>query len=78
MFMFYFVNNNTLVHIYQTAESKKPLKFKPAYIPIKPHPNIKQNKYAHTISSKSALIIVSIKQYGPLPIALNSEDDINP
>ena len=69
---------NTLAHTYPTIEPKKLPNIKPTYIPFKPHPNIKQNKYIHTNSSKSDLIIVRIKLYNPLPIAWNSADDIIP
>ena len=66
-----------MAHIYPTTEPKKHPKIIPAYIPFKPHPNVKQNRYAHTISSKSDFIMVRIKLYKPFPIALNSALDIS-
>ena len=69
---------NILAHIYPINEPMKAPNIIPAYIPFKPHPNVKQNKYAHTISNKSDLIIVRIKLYNPFPIALNNALDISP
>ena len=64
--------------MYPIMDPKKLPSIIPAYIPFKPHPNIIPNKYANIKISKNDLMIVSIKQYNPLPIASNSADDIIP
>ncbi len=69
---------NDLAHIYPINPPTKLPTTNPKYIPISPHPNMKQNIYANSILKVKYLKNVIIMEVVPFPMPWNIIADIAP